>query len=94
MKNNKNKLVLKGVFYNFPTYTTDRIYDKEVFKREVEKISLNVDVKPRIESAIEGGYIDKILDMIDEELIDNYIRRKKNRKNTKNIKTWEKVLKH
>lgn len=77
MKN--NKLVLKGVFSQFPKYNKNgsRIYDEKVFKSEVEKMTLNAEVKPRIESAMKGGYIDKILDMIDEELIDNYIRRKK-----------------
>lgn len=49
-------------------------------------MALSVDVKPRIESAIEGGYIDKILDMIDEEIIDNYIRKKKLERIKNNIK--------
>ena len=79
----KKNIILKGVAQTTPSRTHNgRIYDKKVF----EIMALSVDVKPRIESAIEGGYIDKILDMIDEEIIDNYIRKKKLERIKKNIK--------
>ena len=77
---------LKGV-HNKLSYTNNgRIYNKDVFKNKINIMTLNVEVKPRIESAIEGGYIDKILDMIDDEIIENYIRKKKLEKIINNIK--------
>lgn len=82
----KNKIELKGVLHKLPYTNNGRIYNKDVFKNKINIMTLNVEVKPRIESAIEGGYIDKILDMIDDEIIENYIRKKKLEKIINNIK--------
>lgn len=82
----KNKIELKGVLHKLSYTNNGRIYNKDVFKNEINIMTLNVEVKPRIQSAIEGGYIDKILDMIDDEIIEIYLRRKKLEKIINNIK--------
>ena len=82
----KNKIELKGVLHKSSYTNNGRIYNKDVFKHEINIMTLNVEVKPRIQSAIEGGYIDKILDMIGDEIIEIYLRKKKLEKIINNIK--------
>ncbi len=82
----KNKTELKGVLHKLSYTNNGKIYNKDVFKNKIDIMTLNVEVKPRIERAIEGGYIDKILDMVDCEIIENYTRKKKLEKIINNIK--------
>lgn len=86
MKKKKDDYILKGVLKRFPQKTnSSRVYD-EVMQREFRKMALNVDVKPHIDTAIKDGYIDKILDMIDDDILEAYLRRKKLEKIIGNIK--------
>lgn len=83
MEKSNDKIILDGIFEKFSQKNNGRIYDKEVFKDKVIDISLSMNVKPHIETAIKDGYIDKVLNMIDDNLIEIYLREKKIKKKLK-----------